>query len=108
MPQLPHALERIRAAFRRRIPGGPGEPATPQVAPPARPERLTPDVWDARLVVVRRRRRERHAPPAQVPQPPAAWERTEVLVRLPYAAALGGAPGNDRAAAHADPWGATS
>ena len=115
---LSRTLERVREDLRgRRTPGKHSNAYAFPAAPPAPRRRPTPDVWGARLVIARRRRAERHAPPIEAPQPQGraewfpprdweaeeAWERTGALVR-PYGAALGEAPRNGRTGAQAAPW----
>jgi hypothetical protein len=64
------------------------------------------------LVTARRTRRERHAPPVEVPQPqpraewfpPCDWERTGALVR-PYVAALSESPTRGNSITWAGGWG---
>lgn len=87
---LSRTLERVRAAFRRRMPARHRRPATPSVAPHAVPRQLAPDVWGARPVTARGHRRDGHAQgEAWQPQPcarwspPASWEDAGAMVR-PY------------------------
>jgi hypothetical protein len=99
MNYLSRLLELMtRALFWRRAPGRRSRAAAPPVVPRVVCDQPSPDMWGARIVAGRVRRRDGYAPPAPW------WEDTGVIVR-PYVAHLGSAPRTARTGTQADPWG---